>query len=499
MEMPSTVEELAPRKDGWILAGLAMILYLTLGQTTSYFIDGEVMLFNHVRDAPNTTYHYFCPALLDAAVFALKPLGLSLHRIACVLSAVGTAVGVLLVHAAGRCLRLDRRDALLATAFVAVCPGWMFFATIVEVHGPFLPFAGLSLLAISNLLRRGGDARASLAGLAIGLTYLAHPTGVLLIATFPVLFYVARGRGVIGDLRFARHGALVTLAVLVCMAIGSATFLEGRGAKPSLSLHILMGNPYTLINPRGWAQTVWTELLIPFSPLAILGLALAFLRTRRTAAWLLVSTIPFLMVSVLLFEYGGGDGAYVLPIAWPAALCILPLVNRRRWVAVALLACSAAIGATRIWLHDNPEPTRAYAEGFRSIGGPRALLVVGQCPDMSAYFKYLDDLPFCFLGDIIQVEGEAGADAVVGQIRNLIEGYLDAGHRIFLSEGCIHSLEEATKSGNWPLAPESSGIPGAELRGRPTGPRRLQAMMSTYELEPVARLGFVGTELRRRQ
>ena len=91
----------------------------------------------------------------------------------------------------------------------------MFFATIVEVHGSFVPFAALGVYALVRLVQRPGDGLAVIAGLAIGVAYLAHPTGVLLIAQLPlVAMLVRRGSESEADaprVRLLRHGALVDL------------------------------------------------------------------------------------------------------------------------------------------------------------------------------------------------------------------------------------------------------------------------------------------------
>ena len=50
----------------------------------------------------------------------------------------------------------------------------MFFATIVEVHGSFVPFAALGVYALVRLVQRPGDGLAVIAGLAIQAGNLAQ-------------------------------------------------------------------------------------------------------------------------------------------------------------------------------------------------------------------------------------------------------------------------------------------------------------------------------------
>lgn len=296
------------------------------------------------------------------------------------MSALGTAVGVLLLHTLSRSLRLDRKDAWLATAFTTCCPGWTVFATVVEVHGPFLPFAAGAFLTISALVRRGGSVRAVLTGLVIGLAYLAHPTGALLIARAPLFAAIAERRGIRGDFHLVQHGLLVALGLAIGILVVSNTLVAlGQGTGPGPTLNILLGNPWSLVDLDFWASNLWIEVIAPYSPIAILGgIASAHRSTRQVGPWLAAAVLPYLLVSQMLFDSGGDRGASLLPLAWPTACCVLPLVRTRLWLALALFACHVGLGTTRIKIHADPEPARTYAEGFRAIGGPKPILVLGQ-------------------------------------------------------------------------------------------------------------------------
>ena len=144
------------------------------------------------------------------------------------LSAGGTALGVVGFHAISRRAGLDRREALLCSALCALCPAWMFFATIVEVHGSFMPFAALGVYALVRLVQRPSDGLAVIAGLAIGVAYLAHPTGVLLIAQLPLVAivpYMIVSQLLI--LHGGEHGAYL-LPVAWSMAVLALPLLRGR-------------------------------------------------------------------------------------------------------------------------------------------------------------------------------------------------------------------------------------------------------------------------------
>lgn len=120
---------------------------------------------------------------------------------------------------------------------------------------------------------------------------------------------------------------------------------------------------------------------------------------------------------------------------------------------------------------------------------------------MNAYFLYLDDLPSCFIGDIIRVQTDEGATAIVAGIHKLIEGFLNDGHKIILARRTLDALKEACVKGQWPMLRKPVGwAVGDHLRGHPTGPRRLlEFLRSTYEMSQVSASGFHGVELRHRQ
>ncbi len=192
----------------------------------------------------------------------------------------------------------------------------MFFATIVEVHGSFVPFAALRVYALVRLVQRPGDGLAVIARLAIGVAYLAHPTGVLLIAQLPlVAMLVRRGSESEADaprVRLLRHGALVDLGSGLVVST-APFFLEAldRGVAPSFPLRTLFATPGIATDPQLWTENSCGELFIPYAPLVLTSLIALFLpATRRAAAWLWFAIVPYMIVSQLLILHGGEHGAY---------------------------------------------------------------------------------------------------------------------------------------------------------------------------------------------
>ena len=129
-------------------------------------------------------------------VALLAPFGVSPFVAGGVLSAVATAIGAGLTHAASRVLGLNRADALLVAALTACTPAVMFYASVVELHGVFYAFAALGALRASHLIATPTVANAVLLGLATALAYCFHSTGHLLPLLFAAMFWGARGGGV---------------------------------------------------------------------------------------------------------------------------------------------------------------------------------------------------------------------------------------------------------------------------------------------------------------
>jgi hypothetical protein len=477
---------------------VALVIYALLGQRSFYKIDGELFLWIYAHEGKGGGYHSFYPHLLALADLVTSPFGFTVFESARALSAGGTALGVVGFHAISRRAGLDRREALLCSALCALCPAWMFFATIVEVHGSFVPFAALGVYALVRLVQRPGDGLAVIAGLAIGVAYLAHPTGVLLIAQLPlVAMLVRRGPESEADaprVRLLRHGALVGLGS--GLVVSTAPFvLEAldRGVAPSFPLRTLFATPGIATDPQLWTDNFGGELFIPYAPLVLTSLIALFLpATRRAAAWLWFAIVPYMIVSQLLILHGGEHGAYLLPVAWSMAVLALPLLRGRSLVIATLLVLSAAWGTARILKHDNPEPPTAYAEGFRDIAGERPVIAIGQQLDFAAHFLHLHDVQTIFIGKVVLIRDESGVQRFLSDLDRALADYARAGRRAFLSKGAFESLEIASRTGEWPIMIR----PDFRVKGDARGPRALrQRLTEVYRLEPVAAKGFEGFEI----
>ncbi len=223
----------------WALLLSAATLYLSLGQGTLYGDGPGILLTVNGGDAFGSRTHYLHGPMLLGLWSLMGPFGVSLHQAGVVLSCMGAAVGVSCVYYASRMLFGGWRRPALIAGIVATCPATMFYATVVELHGPFLAFFGLVALAVANLALRPTMANAILLGAATGLAALAHASAHLLpvvaLLLCPVL---ASWRGTQIQVRrwLVLIGAqAVVHGMLVGITLGLVQ-LRGSGARPSVQL-----------------------------------------------------------------------------------------------------------------------------------------------------------------------------------------------------------------------------------------------------------------------
>lgn len=492
----------APRpRDGWAIAAGLLALYSLLGQDCFYKTDGQALLWLRQQGLLHHAYHTFYLPLLAALQFVAEPLGASLFETARALSALGSAFAAFLVHAACGVLGLSRLEARIATLAFGLCPGVVFFATVVEVHGPFLPFAGLAMLAIAAAVRRPGIGRGALAGLALGLAYLAHPTGALLGAALPVVFFAARprGRGISllppALLRTGGAAALLLAAWVVVVPPLLRSFI-GATVDAGTSLQVLFeftGGP--LLAPVELLRVFVTEYLLPILPSSVLALA-AFPRpdARPAAAWLVVAVLVYAFAAQLLLRGFSERGAYLLPLAWPAALAALHPLRHHRFLAAPGLVLAAAVAIAQVRLHDHSERVAALARGVVQVAGDarRVYWIAGHPEDVETYFVHLEHVPLEFLGPLVGL-GPDAADKALAELDTHLRAAWAHGYTVLISRKTLQELQDATRTGKLLLSDDPLWYVPA-----PAAPRILSHLRGCYVLEPVAAAGFTGVRVRPR-
>ena len=482
-------DDLRPaRRDLWI-ALVALTAYALLAQHTLYNRDAHVLLLLADEGARLHNHHLLFFPGLNLLKAIGTPLGLSLYGSAVAYTALGTAIGVACTHAANVRLGLRRTEALLATALVAACPAVVFFATVVEVHGPFFAFAGLAFWMAVRFTSAPGAGSAALVGVAVGGASLAHATGLLLpLAIAPV----AAGR-----LRDRRGLALagLALAVAVAIALGVPMLLRATGDLPGgeesaaghlgLRLRQVAATGGLAIElPRALGFRLLREWLWPYLPLSVAGLAtLAAPGVRRRALLFAAALAGYLLLAtVLLWPFRDNDehGAYLLPLAWPAALLVVRALPAATRVLVLL---SVVVALVQIGQHDRPERSRAFADGLRAHAAPATpFLIVGYYDDVEALVIHLlPELEGHYLAlQRLPPLSEALLPRLLARLDQEIDAQRSAGHPAYISDDACTSLSSAFFA--------DPAVPGSQ----PLLPRLLAHLRQRYEFERVDSGGFAG-------
>lgn len=348
----------APWIDTLCVALAALLLYAAFG-TGGFRRDDSVTFYMQLAHGHDVhALHQLYLPLVSAASSALTALGLSLFRAMVLASSLGVAAGVAFAHRAAFRLGAGRRHALAFAAWLAVLPAVFHFATTIEVHGVFFAFAGLAFWTTTRYVARPSAWRALGIGLATGLAACVHATGHLLPIAAAAF---ALGAGVPFRRRLLGHG--------VAGALGHAAGFAG-------TLYVTLG-----VGPLGRPEsaqkfarqleelprpevayvlrTLWHEWAWPFLPLSVLALvALAVARTRRQAIALHAAWLPYLFVTHLMLRGGFVEnGAYALPLAFPAAWLGVELCRGIRWpaaIALGLVTLLAAIAQREHPLEHGP-------------------------------------------------------------------------------------------------------------------------------------------------
>ncbi len=476
------------RHGGLLLAAACFGAYLLLARDAGYGDGPGAILEIHSGNAFRDPIHYlYMPMLLGMdRLLAWLGMSLSLFQVGYVTSALGTALGVGLLHAATRRLAAGD-DPLLVAALVACCPAVVFFATVVEYHGPFFAFSSLATYALACLVRKPGWPRAVLVGLATALAYLAHASAHLL-PLFLVLCLLALWDRTPGGRRSSplllsailvtTHVAAVVLATFALKTLVGASVSSDRAlAWVQAEASRPYGNRLHLVAP-----TFWFEILWPYLPLSVTWL-FGFRPGHRSLAWAAAVALATYFPPCMILVPGYNEhGAYQLPLAW-----LLALITARslpRPVAVTVLACAAMLAVTQVRLGDDPEPARSYSRGVLQLaqGGPVCLVIGKDFVDYEACALHLMGKVECL--DIARIggQGPAQADESLAILDRDLQARLDKGQQVILSSGAFSTLAS----------------PAAQSIGGPLVRKLKDHLETRYHLEQVSSEGFTGWRVERR-
>ncbi|HLU40631.1 MAG TPA: hypothetical protein VK081_14695 [Planctomycetota bacterium] len=449
-----------------------------LRQQTFYKGDGHVYLQSILEGNLQHPHHLVYKPLVLGVHRLSAPLGASLYDAGVLASALGTAVGIACAVLASRILGLTRGGAFAVAGLMLSVPALLFFATVVELHGVFLAFAGPALVAFAHLARAPGVRRGLVFGASLALAYVGHASAALLPALLlPLALYypagpatpAARLRALIAPT--AAAGAVFALFLAVLPALGAWT---GLGADTSSAAAYVVRDADTYArDARRWVTTLAYEWLLPYAPLGLVALAACFVGPcRGQARWLCAAVVPYYLVCVFLLP-SPEFGAYLTPFAWPLALLARRVLPR---AGLATAACAGlALGLAAIAWHDRPGAARDFAASVRAAAGGRApFLLLGDHDELKAKLIALPDVPHLLLLHAGTVP-QAMLDDALDRLEELLRAQQTEGRAVLLSDGAVRVLEQVA----------------------PSGPLVLPALRARFAVERAGG-GFAGFELRAR-
>ena len=341
---------------------LALSADLLLGQSTFYKGDGQAFVASLSTGDFEHPYHLLYPRLLQGFASLLGGMDVSHLRIGTALSALGAAIGVAMFHATCRNQGLGPLRALFATLLVATAAPVVFFATVVEVHGPFLAFASLAWWTISRLERHASIAGAVGCGLATALATAAHATGHLLVGLATLWVLASRPTGPrvrwIPILWLTHVAGVLLLSAL--LRSGSSTAAAGT------QLEFLGRYLHEFHGVTPLAGSFVHEWLLAFLPLSVLWLAALRLQACRLQVLALaVAVVAYCVVTLALLGDDVERGAYLIPLAFPAA--VLAARSIPPWMACVAIALASVLSVAQIQAHDRPPAHSSLAHDLRVL------------------------------------------------------------------------------------------------------------------------------------
>lgn len=367
-----------PRRDGVAIALAAFVVYAVGGREAWHGIDMLALLNEMHRGVDSHPYYGFFPALLRTMQAVTTPFGSGIHRGGLLAGAIGTAVGVGCVHAAGRRLGLSRTTAAFAALVMATLPGIVYFAVVLEVHGHLLACCGLVWVLMARWAVDPRPARAVAVGIGLCVAALAHPLAAMTGAAMVPIAALAspaprwRARWLGFALAFVTLLAflLVWLVVLPQCGLADASHAAGDEVRARLSR-------YLRVATSSLGVSVVREWLVPCFPASAVVLGLALCRRARGAAVAtLAATLPFLLVSWLIL-WVDECGAYVTMAAGPLALTAAAHLRSTRlrfgYLAVAVAAAAWFQGRLQV----TPEAAATAAAVQAAVGDREMAWLVG--------------------------------------------------------------------------------------------------------------------------
>lgn len=286
--------------------------------------DDAFLVWAIVRDQ-SFGVHFLYVLAAEAVAHLGARGGLDPFRSLQLLSAAGTAAGIVLLYLAARRRGVEQGIALVFALLVLTSSSTWFFAAVAEVHG--LHLGGLGLLAWTLAgTRTDSPVRQALwIALAFGVFAGTHKSGGLMLPAVLAAYAVATpgrpGTRRLADLGLFTLGGLLSLAAMILWQraeLGSAL-----AAQDGLELYLDAFEA----NWEGWDGMIGhlgTDLTAPAFATALLGFLGAGALLRRRDAWggpVLAALLPYCAFLMLWnYEERGAYFIVLLPVLAAAFL-----------------------------------------------------------------------------------------------------------------------------------------------------------------------------------
>jgi hypothetical protein len=431
-----------------------LVLYLALGHAAFYKTDGPDivrLLDAHLQTGAPLRHPWhvgFLPAL-DLFRRGLAGIGLTpgYVQLGDWWSALGAALGVACTRAGARRLGLDAGSGRLAAIALALCPATLLFATVVEFHGPLLGLVGLCFWWTTVQVVRPSWWGMVVLGVFCHAAFLIDGQGLFLPAWLLTFFVARRWRNGVQrrDLLLGAATAAVHLGLFVAMPRLLPEFYGfwanlGKG----LSAEGAMGRPQTL----DYTPAIfWQEWLWPLLPISVLVFFAPLRRALRLEfAAFLVGLLPFLFVSVRLLVFEPEYGAYMLPMALPAALLVAQVVNARwRMFAVASLLVGLLpwFGASRDHLKAQAAIDAEFATSVATAAkGKKPYVLVGSARELAAAYARLHPDELLWVRENATMPRQQATPEHFGGVGAYLLALHGAGRAVLLTEEALRSLDD---------------------------------------------------------
>jgi Dolichyl-phosphate-mannose-protein mannosyltransferase len=250
-------------------------------------------------------------------------------------SVVAGVITVYLVYELGRQL-YGRRTGLIAALLIAVMPYHVVVSRQVLLDGPMTMLATLTLLLLVRFVLSGRPAWLYATGAAMGLTFLAKETSIVLL--FAIYAFLA----LTPELRVRLRVLATSMGVmaLVILPFPLSIVLSGRsGTGESYLTWQLFRRPN-----HDWLFYA-TNVPEVIGPLVLAAAVAGLVILRRSASWPERLLLCWIAVPVLFFELWPVKGfQYLLPVAAPlAVLAARPLVDKRMRPVLAVVCLSLLV------------------------------------------------------------------------------------------------------------------------------------------------------------